>query len=140
MNVNGVTQQIIGAAIDVHRELGPGLLEATYEACLVHELLARNLEVERQKALPVSYKGITVLSAYRIDILVAGKVIVEVKSVAQLERIHEAQILTYLKLSGCPIGLLINFNVKQVTTGVRRLVNHLAEPVSAISASSAVRL
>src|SRR5919106_224916 len=104
--------QIIGAAIEVHTALGPGLLESTYEACLVHELLERGMSVERQKALPVAYKGIRVDCGYRIDLLVEGQVIVELKAVARVEPIHEAQLLSYLKLSGHQVGLLINFNVR----------------------------
>ena len=127
MNVNDVTEQIIGAAIEVHRTLGPGLLESTYEACLVHELAERKLYAERQKALPVSYKGVRIDCSYRIDLLVEREVIVEVKAVAHFEPIHEAQLLSYLKLSGCHVGLLINFNVKQLKTGLRRLVNELPE-------------
>ena len=127
MKVNELTEQIIGAAIDVHRSLGPGLLESTYEACLLHELAARELSAERQKALPVSYKGVRIDCGYRVDLLVEGEVIVELKAVSRLEPIHEAQLLSYLKLSGCHVGLLINFNVTQLRTGVRRLVNDLSE-------------
>ena len=127
MNVNEVTEQIIGAAIEVHRALGPGLLESTYEACLVHELAERKLYAERQKALPVSYKDVRIDCSYRIDLLVEREVIVEVKAVAHIEPIHEAQLLSYLKLSGCHVGLLINFNVKQLKTGLRRLVHELPE-------------
>ena len=125
--VNAVTEQVIGAAIDVHRALGPGLLESAYQACLWHELTERRLSVERQRALPIRYKGIRVHCGYRIDFLVESEVIVEIKAVHQLEPIHEAQLLSYLKLSGCHVGLLINFNVKQLKTGIRRLVNELPE-------------
>ena len=127
MNVNKITEQIIGAAVQVHRALGPGLLESAYEACLAHELAERNLRAERQKALPVSYKGVRIDCGYRIDLLVEREVIVELKAVSRIEPIHEAQLLSYLKLSGCRVGLLINFNVKQLTRGVRRLVNKLPE-------------
>jgi GxxExxY protein len=127
MRVNDVTEQIIGAAIDVHRELGPGLLESTYEACLVFELSSRGLRVERQKALPVVYRDVQIDCGYRIDLLVEHAVVVELKAVAAVEPIHEAQLLTYLKLSGFRVGLLINFNVKQLKNGIRRLVNGLAE-------------
>jgi GxxExxY protein len=125
--VNELTNEIIGAAIEVHRTLGPGLLESTYEGCLLHELAERELCAERQKALPVVYKGFHIDCGYRIDLLVAGEVIVELKAVARIEPIHEAQLLSYLKLSGCHIGLLINFNVKQLTMGIRRLVHELPE-------------
>ena len=127
MRVNDVTQQVIAAAIDVHRELGPGLLESTYEACLVFELAERGLRVERQKALPVTYKDVRIDCGYRIDLLVEGQVIVELKAVQALEPIHEAQLLSYLKLSDCHVGLLINFNVKLLKAGLRRLVNGLPE-------------
>ena len=125
--MNELTNEIIGAAIEVHRALGPGLLESTYEGCLLHELAERELYTERQKALPVVYKGFHIDCGYRIDLLVAGEVIVELKAVARIEPIHEAQLLSYLKLSGCHIGLLINFNVKQLTMGIRRLVHELPE-------------
>ncbi|MGH7546207.1 MAG: GxxExxY protein [Gemmatimonadota bacterium] len=125
--VNAVTEQVIGAAIDVHGALGPGLLESAYQACLWHELTERRTSVERQKALPIRYRGIRVSCGYRVDFLVEGEVIVEIKAVHQLEPIHEAQRLSYLKISRCPVGLLINFNVKQLKTGIRRLVNELPE-------------
>ena len=125
--VNELINEIIGAAIEVHRALGPGLLESTYEGCLLHELAERELYTERQKALPVVYKGFHIDCGYRIDLLVEREVIVELKAVARIEPIHEAQLLSYLKLSGCHIGLLINFNVKQLTMGIRRLVHELPE-------------
>ncbi|MBI4497983.1 MAG: GxxExxY protein [Chloroflexi bacterium] len=121
--IDQVTGAIIGAAIAVHRELGPGLLESAYEACLAYELAERGLVVERQKELPVTYRGITVDCGYRIDLLVEGAVIVELKAVERLEPIHEAQLLSYLKLSGCWAGLLVNFNVKVLKNGIRRLVH-----------------
>jgi len=127
MELNEVTDQIIGAAIDVHRALGPGLLESAYETCLVHELARRGLRFDRQKPLGVAYKGIQIDCGYRVDLLVEGRVIVEIKAVARLEPIHEAQLLSYLKLSGHHTGLLLNFNVRQLTTGLRRLVNALPE-------------
>ena len=123
--INSITSSIIGAAINVHRELGPGLLESTYEACLVHELAQEGIKVERQKALPVVYRGVRLDCGYRIDLLVQGQVVVEVKAVGRLEPIHRAQVLSYLKLSGCKVGLLINFNVKMLKDGVCRLVNEL---------------
>ena len=120
--LNRITEAVIGAAMAVHRELGPGLLESAYEACLAFELVERGLSVERQKALPVKYRGVNVDCGYRIDLLVEGKVIIELKAVERLEPIHEAQLLSYLKLSGCKVGLLINFNVKVLKSGIRRLV------------------
>ena len=127
MDSNKTTENIIGAAIEVHRALGPGLLESTYEACLAYELMERGLKVERQKTLPVKYRGVHLDCGYRIDLLVENLVIVELKVVERLEAIHEAQLLSYLKLSGTPIGLLLNFNVIQLRRGIRRLVNILKE-------------
>ena len=118
--INRITGRIIGAAIEVHRCVGPGLLESTYQACLAHELRQQGLDVEREKELPVVYKGVTLDCGYRIDLLVVHTVIVELKAVQELTAIHEAQILSYLKLSGCPVGLLINFNVRQLTEGIKR--------------------
>ncbi len=118
-----LTGQIIGAAIEVHKQLGPGLLESTYQACLCHELELRGISFECQKPLPLEYKGIRLECGYRIDLLVAGLVIVEIKSVEALAPIHEAQLLTYLKLTGIRIGFLINFNVVVLKDGIRRLVH-----------------
>lgn len=123
--VNEITQTIIGAAINVHKELGPGLLESAYETCLVYELTQKGLKVERQKALPIIYREIQLDCGYRIDILVEDQVIVELKAVERLEPIHEAQLLSYLKLSGCKVGLLINFNVRMLKRGIRRIVHNL---------------
>jgi GxxExxY protein len=118
-----LTEKVIGAAIEVHRNLGPGLLESTYELCLAYELAQLRFEVERQKALPLVYKGIEIEQSYRLDILVDGIVIVEIKSVETLTPVHEAQILSYLKHSGCPVGLLLNFNVKLLKLGgIRRFI------------------
>jgi GxxExxY protein len=123
--LNAITERIIAAAIAVHRALGPGLLESAYEACLAFELAKRGLEIERQKGLPITYRGVNVDCGYRIDLLVEGAVVVELKAVERLEPIHEAQLLSYLKLSGCKVGLLINFNVKVLKDGLRRMVNDL---------------
>jgi GxxExxY protein len=120
--LNEIAQAIIGAAIDVHRELGPGLLESTYEACLVFELAQRGLSVEHQKPLPVVYKAVKLDCGYRIDSLVEGLVIVEIKTVDTIIPVHEAELLSYMKLTGCKVGLLINFNVTKLTDGVRRRV------------------
>jgi GxxExxY protein len=120
--INKITEKIIGAAIEVHKALGPGLLESTYEACLEHELLLQGLKVERQKALPVLYKGVQLDTGYRIDLLVEGMVIVELKAIDKWQPIYEAQIISYLKLSDCKVGLLINFNVKLLKDGIRRLI------------------
>ena len=118
-----LTAEIIGAAIEVHRELGPGLLESSYEMCLARELELRGISFEFQKPLPLKYKGIKLDCGYRLDLLIAGAVIVEVKSVTDLAPIHEAQLLTYLKLTGVKVGLLINFNVIVLKDGLKRLVH-----------------
>jgi len=117
------TGEIIGAAIEVHRELGPGLLESSYEICLARELELRGISFEFEKPLPLEYKGVRLDCGYRLDLLVSGTVIVEVKSVATLAPIHEAQLLTYLKLTGVKVGLLINFNVVVLKSGLKRLVH-----------------
>ena len=117
-----LTAQIIGAAIDVHRALGPGLLESAYQVCLAHELTLRGIAFEQEKALPVEYKGVRLDCGYRLDFLVAGKVVVELKAVDELHPVHEAQLLTYLKLTGCKVGLLINFNVQVLKNGIKRMV------------------
>ena len=117
------TEQILGAAIAVHRALGPGLLESTYEACLAYELLERRLRIERQASLPIVYRGVRIDCGYRLDLVVEGLVVVEIKAVERMLPIHEAQILTYLKLSGLPVGLLLNFNVPMMREGIRRFVH-----------------
>ncbi|MGE3954237.1 MAG: GxxExxY protein [Parachlamydiales bacterium] len=117
-----LTHAIIGAAIEVHRELGSGLLESTYEACLIHELRTRGLGVKAQQPQPVCYKGVRLDCGYRLDVVVEGEVVVEVKAVDRLTTIHEAQLLSYLKLSGCRRGLLINFNVRRIRDGIKRFV------------------
>jgi GxxExxY protein len=116
------TSSIIGAAIEVHRHLGPGLLESAYEECLCHELHLRGLSFERQVDLPVSYKGLLLGCGYKIDLIVQREVVVELKAVETLLPVHEAQLLTYLKLSGKSVGLLINFNTPLLTRGIKRLV------------------
>ena len=121
--INAITEGVIGAAIAVHRALGPGLLESAYEACVAYDLVDSGFLVERQKGLPVVYRGVELDCGYRIDLLVENKVIVELKAVEKILPIHEAQLLSYLKLSGCKVGLLINFNVKVLKTGIRRLIN-----------------
>jgi GxxExxY protein len=121
--LKGITGQIIGAAIEVHRALGPGLLESAYEECLCHELRSRGVPFDRQLPLPVTYKGITLECGYRLDLFVAGRVIVELKSVEKLEPIHTAQVLTYLRLKGPRLALLINFNVPCLKDGICRLIN-----------------
>ena len=116
------TAPIIGAAIEVHRHLGPGLLESAYEECLCHELNLRGLSFERQVDLPVPYKGLLLVCGYKIDLIVEQQVVLELKAVEKLLPVHEAQLLTYLKLSGKRVGLLINFNTPLLTRGIKRIV------------------
>jgi len=123
-----VTRPIIGAAIEVHRALGPGLLESVYQPCLQFELTAKKLRFVVQRSIPIVYKGAPIGGSYRIDLVVEDLVVVEVKSVAALAPIHEAQLLTYLRLTGCPVGLLINFNVPLLVDGVQRVVNPNSPP------------
>lgn len=118
-----LTHSIRGALIEVHRALGPGLLESAYEQCLCHELMLRGLSFERQVELPVRYKGVLLDCGYRIDLVVEGRVLLELKSVEAVHPIHEAQVLTYLKISGLRIGLLINFNVPKIIEGIKRIAN-----------------
>ncbi len=123
MEDNILTGEIIGAAIEVHRHLGPGLLESAYEECMMHELRHRKLSVKRQLELPLMYKGLQLNANYRIDLLVNDLVIIELKSVQRIENIHKAQLLTYLKLAKLRHGLLLNFNVPIMKQGICRLVN-----------------
>ena len=123
-SVNDVTKEIIGGAIRVHRELGPGLLESAYDACMAFELLDRGLEFERQKPMPVIYRGIRVECGYRIDFFVERTVIVELKAVERFDPVHTAQLISYLRLSRARFGLLLNFHVKRLTEGgVKRIVH-----------------
>ncbi|MGA7796185.1 MAG: GxxExxY protein [Candidatus Acidiferrales bacterium] len=122
MTDNDITHEIIGAAMEVHKRLGPGLLESAYEECLAHEIHLRNLRVERQVAVPVVYRETKLDCGYRLDLLVEGRIVVELKSIGSLAPIHEAIILTYLRLSGHKVGLLINFNVAILKDGVRRFI------------------
>jgi GxxExxY protein len=119
---NDLTHEIIGAAIEVHRSLGPGLLESAYEECLAREFTIRGISFERQKPLPVIYKEVRVEAGYRVDFLVSGRIVVELKATEALAPIHDAIVLTYLRMSGCRIGLLINFNCAVVKGGIKRLV------------------
>ena len=122
-DVNDITSRIIRAAIEVHRTLGPGLFESVYLACLLHELREAGLPYEIQKPLPVVYKGVVLDCGFRLDLIVAGIVVVEVKSVALIAAVHRAQLKTYLSLTGCPAGLLINFNVPVLKEGLTRVLN-----------------
>lgn len=123
MSENELSKIVFECALRVHKELGPGLLESAYEECMFYELKKANLKVERQKALPLVYEEVKLEVGYRIDIIVEDKFIVEIKSVETLNDVHLAQLLTYLRLSNCKLGLLINFNVKLLKEGVRRVVN-----------------
>jgi GxxExxY protein len=125
MHENELSEIIIGSAIKVHKALGPGLLESAYEECLNYELKKSGLKVDKQKALPLVYEEIKLDCGYRIDLMVENKVIIEVKSVEALNDIFLAQVLTYLKLSNCKLGLLINFNVLRLKDGIKRVVNNL---------------
>lgn len=126
-SLNSVTSQIIGSAIKVHRSLGPGLLESVYLTCLCYELKKAGLKVEREKIIPLFYEEVKLDQAYRLDLLVNEKIIVEIKAVESIAAIHKAQLLSYLKLTGCPIGLLINFNVELLKEGICRMVNNFSE-------------
>jgi GxxExxY protein len=121
-HINQLTHEVIGAAIEVHRKLGPGLLESAYRKCLCRELLLKNIRFEYERLLPLEYKGIRLECGYRVDIVVDGLVAVEVKSVEALAPIHDAQILTYLRLGGWRVGLLINFNVEVLKNGIHRKI------------------
>lgn len=122
--INEITEQIIGSAIDVHRTLGPGLLESAYEACLAFELISRGLKLEQQKALPVVYRDMKLDCGYRLDLVVENAVVIELKAVEHLLSIHRAQLISYLKLTGLKVGLLINFHTKILKNGIVRLVNN----------------
>jgi GxxExxY protein len=132
-----ISRRIIGAAIEVHKSLGPGLLESSYQACLAFELRDRGLRVDEQRPLPVVYRSVHLDCGYRMDLVVEDSIVVEIKAVEQLAPIHDAQVLSYLRLSGKRVGLLINFHVRVLKDGLKRIVNQF--PDSAISASSAVK-
>ena len=125
MDINELSSRIIGAAIEVHKALGPGLLESAYEECLSHEFSFRNFSFERQKSLPLIYKGKKLDCGYRLDLVVENAIILELKSCEKIEPIHKAQLLTYLKLSGLHLGLILNFNTTVMRDGIVRIVNEL---------------
>jgi GxxExxY protein len=131
--VNEITEKIIGAAIEVHKVLGPGLLESAYEECLAHEFALANICFGRQMPLPVTYKSLPLDCGYRLDFLVERTVVVELKAVDGLLPIHQAQLLTYLKLGGWPMGLLINFNVPVLRKGIKRMVYNLNKPSATVA-------
>ncbi len=120
--LNPISEAVIGAAIDVHRALGPGLLESAYSECLARELAIRRIPFEREVALPIEYKGIRLDAGYRMDFVVSGRIVLEVKAIEAIDGIHEAQLLTYLRLSGLRIGLLLNFNVELLRDGIVRRI------------------
>lgn len=125
MNENEISAVVFQCALKVHKALGPGLLESAYEECLSFELIQAGLSIERQKALPLVYETIKMDAGYRIDLLISRKVIIEIKAVEALNDVHLAQVITYLKLSGCKLGLLINFDVALIKSGIKRIVNGL---------------
>jgi GxxExxY protein len=125
MSENELSSLIIGCALKVHKALGPGLLESAYEACLLYELAKLGLKVECQKGLPLIYEEVNLECGYRLDLLVEGKVIIELKAIESLNSLHTAQVLTYLKLSNCKLGLLINFNVPLLKDGIKRIAHNL---------------
>ena len=135
--INHLTETIIGAAIEVHREKGPGLLESTYEACLCHELELRKFHVQRQVAVRLLYKGITLDTAFRADLIVENTILIELKAIETILPVHKAQVLSYLRETGLPVGLLINFHVPRLADGVSRLINN--RPCSVRSAPSALQ-
>jgi GxxExxY protein len=127
MKINEITKEVIGAAIEVHKALGPGLLESAYRDCTCHELTLRGTPLERELKLPIEYKGLKLDTGYRLDVLVAKAVVVEIKTVELILPVHEAQLLTYMKVGGWKAGLIINFNVPVLKNGIRRMVLGLEE-------------
>jgi GxxExxY protein len=127
---NQITSRIIAAAIEVHRVLGPGLLESTYAMCLEHELASAHIRFATQRSIPIVYKGVMLDCQYRVDLIVEGQVIVEIKSIERMLAVHKAQVITYLRLTGCPVGLLINFNSPKLVDGVARVLNRLLRAVT----------
>lgn len=125
--LNRITETIIGAAIGIHKALGPGLLESAYEACMVYDLTQAGLRVDQQKSLPVVYREVKLECGYRLDLLVEKEVIVEIKSIEKFLPIHKAQLMSYLKLADCKVGLLINFNVEILKDGIQRVVNNFPD-------------
>ncbi|MEW6202525.1 MAG: GxxExxY protein [bacterium] len=125
--INKLTETIIGIAINIHRSLGPGLLESAYEACMVYDLAQAGLKVEQQKPLPIIYRDVKLECGYRLDLVIEDEIIIELKSIEKILPIHNAQLISYLKLSGCKVGLLINFNVEMLKDGIKRVVNNFAD-------------
>lgn len=135
--INQLTEKIIGAAIEVHREKGPGLLESTYESCLVYELGLRGMKSERQVAVPLNYKGVLIDSAFRADLIVEDRILVELKAIGNVLPVHKAQLLSYIRETGHPVGLLINFHTSKLVDGVTRIVSD--RPASVSSATSVLK-
>ena len=125
--LNKITETIIGVAINIHRALGTGLLESAYEACMVYDLIQVGMKVEQQKPLPVVYRGVKLECGYRLDLMIENEVVVEIKSIDKLLPIHKAQLMSYLKLADCKVGLLINFNVEILKDGIQRVVNNFPD-------------
>ena len=125
MKINDLSGKIIGSAIEVHRDLGPGLLESVYKTCLSYELVMLGLSVKQEVKLPVRYKSLVFSDAYRVDLLVEDRIVIELKAVEKIMPVHSAQLLSYIKLSGHELGLLINFNVSQLSKGISRIINKL---------------
>ncbi len=125
MDIEEIATQIVDAAVKIHKNLGPGLLESAYQACLIHELRKRGLRVECELPQPILYDGVTIDAAYRLDMLVEGSVIIENKTVDSILPIHQAQLLTYMRLRGCKLGFILNWKVIQMRGGIKRMVNHL---------------
>jgi GxxExxY protein len=130
MDINQLSSRVIGAAIEVHKAIGPGLLESAYETCLCHELTLREIKFEKQKPLGICYKDVSLDAGYRLDVVVEDTIILELKSCEKLEPIHKAQLLTYLKLSRLNLGLLLNFNVPVMRDGIVRIVNEFDDSKS----------
>ena len=122
MEINQITQEILDSAYKIHTALGPGLLESAYQACLVYELKKKGLKVEVEKGLPLIYEEVRLECGYRIDVLVENRVVIELKTVEAFREVHSAQVLTYLKLSDCKVGLLLNFHTKSLKNGIKRLI------------------
>ena len=125
--LNKITETIIGVAINIHRALGQGLLESAYEVCMVYDLIQVGMKVEQQKPLPVVYRGVKLECGYRLDLMIENEVVVEIKSIDKLLPIHKAQLMSYLKLADCKVGLLINFNVELLKDGIQRVVNNFPD-------------
>lgn len=128
-HLNPITEQIIGAAIEVHRANGPGLLESSYRTCMQYELAARKVRFVAERSIPLVYKDIRIDGAYRVDLIIEDAIVVELKAIESITPVHEAQVRTYMRMTGCQLGLLINFNVTKLVNGVRRFIDTSIEPI-----------